>query len=361
MRISSIEAMRTLALLAVVVIHSSPFANPFDPTLWPEPHQIYLAALFNQLSRFAVPFFFLTAGFFFEPKIKGPNAGAALWRYCRPLLILWVSWSLVYILVPFNPLAVASQGYLATMAPQWNWLLSDTNNLWVGGMVHLWYLPALILAMCLCLLAEKLGQLELTLILGLLLYLLALLGGSYGKPILGEEWQLMTRNGPFFSLIFVSLGMLIRRYQWRIPRKSAFWLMVAGGLLYLLEGATLYFLDGIPFGRHDFLLASLPWCLGLFLWLLATPDWGKGTLLVTLAPKVLGLYCLHMLLVIWLMPLSAAWLSPLWEVCKPLVLLALSVLLYQLLTWLPLSSWLLQGRPATPAPTLCAEKAQPAN
>ena len=361
MRISSIEAMRTLALLAVVVIHSSPFANPFDPTIWPEPHQIYLAALFNQLTRFAVPFFFLTAGFFFEPKLKGPNAGTALWRYCRPLLLLWLVWSLVYMLVPFNPPAVLSQGYLATMAPQWAWLLSDTNNLWVGGMVHLWYLPALVLAMGLCWLAEKFGKLELTLVLGLLLYLLALLGGSYAKPILGAEWSLMTRNGPFFSLIFVSLGMLVRRHQWRLPSRSAFWLMAGGGLVYLLEGAALYFLDGIPFGRHDFLLGSLPWCLGLFLWLLANPRWCQGSWLEQLAPKVLGLYCLHMLLVIWLMPLSAAWMSPLWEVGKPLVLLALSVLLYQLLAWLPLSSWLLQGRAAGSPTIRRAEKAQAAN
>ena len=34
MRIASIECGRVLAILAVMVIHTSPFANPFDPTLW---------------------------------------------------------------------------------------------------------------------------------------------------------------------------------------------------------------------------------------------------------------------------------------------------------------------------------------
>ena len=37
MRLASIECTRVLAILAVMVIHISPFANPFDPTVWTDP------------------------------------------------------------------------------------------------------------------------------------------------------------------------------------------------------------------------------------------------------------------------------------------------------------------------------------
>ena len=47
MRIASIESARSLAMLAVIIIHSSPFAHPFDPSLWPEAHHIWLSGLRN--------------------------------------------------------------------------------------------------------------------------------------------------------------------------------------------------------------------------------------------------------------------------------------------------------------------------
>ena len=349
MRIASIECGRFLAIVAVMMIHSSPFANPFDPTLWSEPFYLYLGGAINQLCRFAVPFFFLCSGFFLQPKLEGAGRWGALWRYCRPLLLLWVSWSLLYLLIPFNPLAAADSGYLAAMAPQWQMLLADPlNQWWVGGMVHLWFLPALMLAVLILALCQQARRPGLALALGATLYLLALIGGSYGKPILGAEWALMTRNGPFFSLLFVALGFMIRQRHWTLSSSLALRLLWVGMLGYLLEGLLLKLWWQIPFGRHDFLLCSVPWAVGLFCWLLANPTLGRGSWLERQAPKVLGLYCLHMLLVIWLFPLSSKWMNPGWELVKPLVLLACSLAVYGALARLPLASLLLRGQWASP-------------
>ena len=344
MRIASIECGRFLAIVAVMMIHSSPFANPFDPTLWSEPFYLYLGGAINQLCRFAVPFFFLCSGFFLQPKLEGAGRWGALWRYCRPLLLLWVSWSLLYLLIPFNPLAVADSGYLAAMAPQWQMLLADPlNQWWVGGMVHLWFLPALMLAALLLSLSYHLGALRWALWLGSVLYLLALAGGSYGKPIFDGEWALLTRNGPFFSLLFVALGALVRERGLHMASSVALGWMGVGLLIYLLEALLLYTQWQVPFIRHDFLLGSVPWALGLFWWLQANPEWGRGTWCERLAPAVPGLYCLHMLLVIWLFPIGVALMSPLWELAKLPLVLAGTLLLYTLLRRLPGSSWLLRG------------------
>ena len=167
MRISSIEWARTLAILAVIVIHISPFASPFDPTLWPEPHYQMLAGFFNQVSRFAVPFFFMSAGYFLYPKWQHGQVVRVTWLYVRPLLVLWVLWSVVYALLPMTLKQWANDGYVAGVSANWHWLSSDPlNQWWVGGMVHLWFLPALVLAVVICALFEVMARPAGTLVVG---------------------------------------------------------------------------------------------------------------------------------------------------------------------------------------------------
>lgn len=347
MRISSIECGRTLAIMAVMLIHISPFANPFDPTAWSETHFVYLAGFFNQIARFAVPFFFLCSGYFLWPKLQKQAPFAVAIAYCKPLWWLWLVWSLVYILVPFSPQAVMEQGYLAAMQPQWQMLLADPlNQWWTGGMVHLWFLPALIMAvwaLAFCLRYMSLSQ---ALWMGGALYLLGLIGGSYGKALFGSEWHLLTRNGPFFSVLLVAIGAWMRQENVHFRSQTALRLMLAGMLLYAIEAISLFAFWHIPFGRHDFLLGSIPWAVGLFGWLLANPQLGKDSWLERLAPHVLGLYCLHMLLVIWVFPVSMKLMAPWWECVKPALVFALSVLLLQLVRRLPGRDWLLRGRRA---------------
>lgn len=345
MRISSIECGRVLAILAVMTIHISPFSNPFDPTLWDGPFYPWLAGIINQLCRFAVPLFFLCAGYFLQPRLsEGDPMGVAL-RYCRPPLLLWLGWSLIYLLVPFDPIAAVQQGYLASMGGQWQMQIGDTLNAWlVGGMIHLWFLPALILAVLILGFCRRVGLPGLALVLGALLYLLALLGGSYGKPLLGGEWALLTRNGPFFSLLFVALGAYLRARNWRPDAKRSAILMAAGLALYALEAWGLLRFAEVPLNRHDFLLGSVPWAIGLFGLLLANPSWGKSSWLERQAPKVLGLYCLHMMLVVWLMVFGPQGKLVWWELLKVPALIALSLLAYRLLDMTPASRWLLRVR-----------------
>jgi len=352
MRLASIECTRVLAILAVMVIHISPFANPFDPTVWTDPWAVAMAGFLNQVTRFAVPFFFLSAGYFLQPRLQSAQPLDVALKYCRPLFGLWVVWSAIYIVMPFNPAAVFEQGYQAAMQPQWQMLRADLlNQWWVGGMVHLWFLPALALAVLIQALCYQWRKPQWALWLGGGLFVLALLGGSYAKPLFGGEWKLLTRNGPFFSLLFVALGCAIRQYQWRLESAMALRLMLVGMALYAVEAILLWQGAGVGLNRHDFLLGSVPWAVGLFLWLLANPEWGRGSWLERQAPKVLGLYCLHMLLVIWIFPLSMLWLSPWWELAKVPLLWALAWGLYGLLAAIPGGVRLLTlpGRPLAAA------------
>lgn len=345
MRISSIECGRVVAIMAVMTIHLSPFSNPFDPTLWNDALYLWLGGIINQLCRFAVPLFFLCAGYFLQPALVAGNPMAVALRYCRPLLGLWLVWSLIYLLIPFNPLAAIEQGYLPAMASQWQMQLGDPLNAWwVGGMIHLWFLPALMLAVLLQALCHRIGLPRLALVLGVLLYLLALLGGSYGQPLLGGEWALLTRNGPFFSSIFVALGAELRFRAWQPDARRSALLLGVGMGIYALEAWGLLYFANVPLSRHDFLLGSLPWGLGLFGLLLANPGWGRGSWLERQAPRVLGLYCLHMMLVVWLMIFGPLGKLLWWELMKVPVLITLSLLAYRLLAATPASRSLLRAR-----------------
>lgn len=345
MRISSIECGRVLAILAVMTIHLSPFSNPFDPTLWDGTPYLWLGAIINQLCRFAVPLFFLCAGYFLQPALAAGKPMAVALRYCRPLLGLWLAWSLLYLLVPFNPVAAMTEDYLTSMAGQWQMQLGDPLNAWwVGGMIHLWFLPALMLAVLLLALCWRIKLPRLALVAGALLYGLALIGGSYGPLLPGGEWALLTRNGPFFSLLFVALGAELRLRGWQPDARRSALLMVAGMGLYALEAEGLLHFAAVPLNRHDFLLGSLPWALGLFGLLLANPNWGRGSWLERQAPRVLGLYCLHMMLVVWLMVFGPQGQLLWWELVKVPVLLVLSLLACRLLATNRISGWLLRAR-----------------
>ncbi|MFQ1878136.1 acyltransferase [Aeromonas veronii] len=292
MRISSIECGRVLAILAVMTIHVSPFANPFNPALWGGESWLWLSGTINRLCRFAVPLFFLCAGYFLQPRLSREAPLTVAWRYCRPLLQLWLVWSLVYLLVPFNPLDAVQQGYLASLRGQWQFQLGDPLNGWlVGGMVHLWFLPALIMAV---------------------------------------------------TLLFVALGALLRQRQWQPDTRTSWQLLLAGVTLYGCEACALQHFAAVPLTRHDFLLGSLPWAIGLFGLLLANPEWGKGCWLERQAPKVLGIYCLHMMLVVWLFVFGPQGASILWEITKVPLLLGASLLVYRLLAAQPLTRQLLR-------------------
>jgi len=67
-RIKSVDVIRLLAITAVIVIHTSTFKNI--------PGDLYenLFIILNQLSRFAVPFFFVIAGYFWGKKIRSGDS-----------------------------------------------------------------------------------------------------------------------------------------------------------------------------------------------------------------------------------------------------------------------------------------------
>lgn len=123
-----LDLSKFIAALFVVAIHVHPFYDLND----------FLGYFVSEiLSRFAVPFFFMTSGFFFIKKIEKKKGK----EYFKKILTLYLVWSLLYL-----PIIIVDVIYGNTNIS----LLGYCFNLLItGSYYHLWYLTALIYSLIL--------------------------------------------------------------------------------------------------------------------------------------------------------------------------------------------------------------------
>ena len=293
-KIASLEFARIIAMLAIVGLHCQMALSYW---LWDDVP--WVGYILNQMSRFAVPLFFLISGYLIQPKLSTNPIGTVK-RYSKPLIRIWVVWSVICLLVPFQWQTVSNAGYLAERQGYWGYLMqSPINSLLEGGLVHLWFLPALVMAVALiaCLVRVKLSQLLLP--IALLLYVYGVLAGSY-STLTELPSPFFTRNGPFFSTLLVVLGYLIREKQWLWSHNSALRMIILGIGLHFAEA---YWLTqhNVVFNSHDCLFGTVIWSLGIFMWLLARPNFGNMPWVLKWSPNILGIYVSHLLMIIVMM------------------------------------------------------------
>ncbi|WP_028862797.1 acyltransferase [Psychromonas aquimarina] len=290
-RIASLEFMRVIAMAAVIAIHTRLFIDApiINGHAW-------LADVVNQLSRFAVPFFFLLAGFLIQPKLMNSPL-SVMRRYNAPLLKVWLVWTAICLILPTRLNTVMEQGYLGERQAYWNFLLdTPLNSFLEGGLVHLWFLPALIIAVVMTGLFVHFKLLKLLLPAAALLYIYGVLAGSYASITeIGSPF--LTRNGPFFSFLMVVIGFEIRRFEFRLSAQSAL-LMLSAGLLGHFAEAYWLFTKEVAFSSHDLLLFTPLWASGLFFFLLAKPLLGDHPLTYWLSKSILPIYVCHLSIVI---------------------------------------------------------------
>lgn len=140
-KIQSIELGRVIAILAIAAMHCQMFL-----TYWQFDENPWIGYVFNQSTRFAVPLFFLISGYLIQPKLVAAPL-ETLQRYVSPLLRVFIVWSVITLVMPFNLGTVVESGYLAERQGYWGYLAqSPLNSLLEGGLVHQWFIPALICA-----------------------------------------------------------------------------------------------------------------------------------------------------------------------------------------------------------------------
>jgi len=241
-RIHTLDSLKLIAICAVFVIHYGIFRS-FQGEY---ENGLYLG--FNILARFAVPVFFVIAGYLFYQRTQTK----ALYSYSKDYLIkiflMYLGWTFIYHMVfglavgVWNPINLASTLYYGT-----------------AGFEILWFLPALFYSILALAIAQKFNKTGLLFIVATLLHLIGLCNQSYQSLIPTSLLfiDINFRDPLFFGLFYVTLGHQLLAQQWQeklfsISENASVWLMivvVSAGLM-LFEGLTLIQQFAGPIGEY---------------------------------------------------------------------------------------------------------------
>ncbi|MGL5978804.1 MAG: acyltransferase family protein [Erysipelotrichaceae bacterium] len=299
----SIDLMKFTMAILVIAIHTAPLVQISLP-----------AHLFTVqiLARLAVPFFFVTSGYFLFLKLDSsigylhPQNRDRVLQYAKRILLMYLGYSVIYL--PLLAVSWLKGGFdLSTL------IRFVRDLLLMGTYYHLWYFPALLFASCLVYLCIAKKGLRFTLNISLFLYLIGMLGNVYqpwllSLPILGTVTKLYlaifvtTRNGLFFGCFFFAMGALFALRPKTKPRLSPT-LGLAVSMLFLCVEAALLYQSGMMNDLTSMYLCLIPvlYCLmqTLLTWNLKLPSgcalWMRRSSILLYGFHILFITILNML------------------------------------------------------------------
>lgn len=291
---TGIDVFRLVAAVLIITIHTSPLAG------LSETGDFILTRI---VARVAVPFFFVTSGFFLISRYHYQTA--KLCAFVKKTLLIYGAAITLYI--PVN----LYNGYfkMEYLLPN---LIKDI--VFDGTLYHLWYLPASVIGGVIAWgLVKKLDYRK-AFAVAAVLYLVGLFGDSYygvikNVPILSGFYALIfqvsdyTRNGIFFAPVFFITGGFIADYSDRGENKSEIAcdqsVRKKSGVCFGLSMA-LMFVEGLVLHhfqvqRHDSMYVFLLPCVYfLFLMLLQF----RGKRYVWLRDLSLVVYLIHPMMIV---------------------------------------------------------------
>lgn len=255
----AIDYARIICAVLIVIMHMKPLDGLNESAEW---------FLDSVLTRVAVPFFFLTSGFFFE---KIADNKEKIRKYILRLTGLYVVYSAIYFPYVIKAYIEAGHGVL------YNIVSFTRTFLFIGTFQHLWYFPALLLAVFLILFLEKERiPIRGVCVLAIFLYVIGTIGNAYICPyiealapkeniILWLYYKIFntTRNGLFFGFPYVFAGFFIAKKKNKIKKRKYFLLFVFWEILTVIEASSVRNFFGCSSSDMLFLLAPATICMFL--------------------------------------------------------------------------------------------------
>ena len=211
---TTIDAARLFFCVCIVFLHSG--AYHLVPGEWFFQHC---------LLRLAVPFFFVTSGFFLgKGMLKENGRKQYLLKYEKRLLYPYLVFSVINTILSSAEMLLRGESAVRTLLKQIRAAIFYPNG-------ALWYIWACMLAAVLIYFILQKNRLREGIIAGLLLYLAALLMNSYyflteGSGIVRKAIDfylriaVSPRNGLFVGFLFMELGVLLAKYEGKIAQKK---------------------------------------------------------------------------------------------------------------------------------------------
>lgn len=286
---TGIEYFRIVAALFIIAIHTSPLSSVSSTGDY---------ILTRVAARWAVPFFFMTSGYFLISRY-GRDTAKLIHFVKRTMLVYGAA---IFFYLPLN----LYNGYfdMENPAPQ---LVRDI--IFDGTMYHLWYLPASAMGAAAAWYLVRRLDYRKALAAAFLLYLIGLFGDSYYGlaeriPVVSGMYRFLfqlfdhTRNGLFFAPIFFVLGGFLSDrgmrggHSRRAGRENVLWGFCVSFALMLGEAL---FLRLYHVQRHDSMYLFLVPCVYcLFRFIL----YFRGRRPRYLKPLSLLVYLIHPMMIV---------------------------------------------------------------
>lgn len=255
---NALDLVKYICTILVIVVHTAPLLPYNETANW---------MLMTILGRFTVPFFFICAGYFICLNTQRKGDGYFK-HYIMALIKTYLIWSLIYL-----PLGIDYIGAQFDIP----WFLYPIALLvalfYVGTYFHLWYIPALILALLLVHWFMKHFRKRYLLGFSFLLFLLGALETYYGfiqnefiLSILKGYFSIFftTRNGLFFGFFYVAWGYFIaQKNTWLTKTKHHGYAAIFFFVLTILEANLIFESNNLD---SNILLSAAPFTICLFLY-----------------------------------------------------------------------------------------------
>lgn len=254
----AIDIIKFLCAVLVIMVHTAPLL-PYHPAInW---------FLMTIMGRFVVPFFFISTGYFICKNTQ--ERGAWYFKsYIRSLIKVYLIWSLIYL--PCGIDYIGSEFQIPIYLYPFALIIA---LLYVGTYFHLWYMPALIMALLLVHWFMKHFRKRYLLTLSLICFLIGSLETYYGFikiPILVDLIDqyinifFTTRNGLFFGFFYVAWGYFIaQKDTWLKHVRYHGWLTLIFFVLMIVEAMIIYDSNNLD---SNILLMAAPFTICLFLY-----------------------------------------------------------------------------------------------
>ena len=336
MRIASIEVMRAIAIFCVVLMHTQPFLKSEQI----KDNWYYVGHIIQILSCFAVPFFFVAAGYFFTRGIEKDGLFIRSKKYLKRLALILVAWIFIDGLFWGAWIdAILEHNSLKPLI--WNFLAIPSFAIkrpdlffFRGTAGSLWFLVSLIIAIVMLSVCIKYSiNKRIVLVFGLIGYLFALSTSSYSSTSVGLGFtMLLEHRGPFYAFFFTVVGYLMANTNYRGNGVN---LLVCSIFLKFLETTILSVFLNEPFRDRGFLLSTPLVAIGTLLVALRFPSIGKDTFLHKVGSSSLGIYVIHSPVLGALNYYREYFINPIWEIAFPIIAFLVSYYLVILIKRVP--------------------------
>ncbi|MGM7723256.1 acyltransferase [Metabacillus sp. Hm71] len=279
----AIDFIKFFAILAVVTIHTVPKDSIFG------------LFVLDNLSRFAVPFFFSTSGYLFGKKMKRDGKTFRYFkRYVLKILKLYVCWVVFYAMYDILILVLSSHDLQSDVM---DYVKNFTllNVLYYGkgtSGYQLWFLPALIWSITIIYLFFKMKKINILIIVAFVLNIIGLFGQSYA---IFYEFPLNTRDALFIGIFYTTLGFFfalnLESDVNHLSRKAYLSFVSLFCILQVVEG---FILEKVIEAKNgEYFISTIFLTFSLFSYILTNKQLGKGRFLTRIGANALGIYAIH--------------------------------------------------------------------